>query len=190
MNRSIRLSVALAMAVGASGASAESLSYTLDPVHSQVHASVDHLGFSHSTARFVVKQGQIVADADDLSGGKVSVVLAAQPVLGDATWEEHMGAAGWFDLANHAEIRFESSAVRQLEGNRYEIDGTLTLKGVSKPVTLAATLNQAGPHPFSKKPRLGFSATATLSRSEFGITATPVVGDQVQVRIEIEAGVE
>ncbi|MCB1643619.1 MAG: YceI family protein, partial [Xanthomonadales bacterium] len=141
------------------------MTYQFDKVHSQVHASVDHLGFSHSMARFAIKEGSIVADAEDLTGAKVSVVMAAQPIFGDPTWEEHMAAAGWFDLANHTEIRFESTAVRHLDGNQYEVDGDLTLKGVTKPVTLKATLNKAGPHPFNQKPRLGLSATAALSRS-------------------------
>ncbi|MCB1636451.1 MAG: YceI family protein [Xanthomonadales bacterium] len=182
--------LALIVTTAAHGAIAETLTYQLDPVHSQVHASVNHLGFSHSMARFAVKEGTILADADDLTGAKVSVVMAAQPILGDSTWEEHTAAEGWFDLANHAEIRFESTAVRHVAGDQYEVEGDLTLKGVTKPVTLKATLNQAGPHPFSKKPRLGLSATAELSRSAYGVSATPVVGDEVQVRIEVEAGAD
>jgi polyisoprenoid-binding protein YceI len=68
------------------------------------------------------------------------------------------------------------------------IAGDLTLKGKTLPITLQATLNQAGPHPFSKKPAVGFSATTSFKRSEFGLAEyVPAVSDEVSVRIEIEA---
>lgn len=175
--------------LGAGSLQAETLNYTLDTAHSQVHASLSHLGFSTSTARFAIKEGTIDADAEDLTAGKVSVVLDAAPSLGDATWDEHMAAEKWFNLAAHPEIRFESTEVSSSGEGQFEIVGNLTLRGVTKPVTLQAKLNKAGPHPFNQKPRLGFSATATFKRSEFGMAEyVPNVGDEVLVRIEVEAG--
>lgn len=168
---------------------AETLNYQFDTAHSQVHASLSHLGFSTSTARFAIKEGVIVADADDLTAGKVSVVLDAAPDLGDATWNDHMSAEKWFNLAEHQEIRFESTSVTSSGEGQFDIAGNLTLRGVTRPVTLKATLNKAGPHPFNQKPRLGFSATTSFKRSDFGMAEyVPNVGDEVQVRIEVEAG--
>ncbi len=168
---------------------AESLNYQFDTAHSQVHASLSHLGFSTSTARFAIKEGVIVADADELTAAKVSVVLNAAPDLGDATWEDHMGAEKWFNLAEHQEIHFESTEVTSSGDGQFEIVGNLTLRGVTKPVTLQAKLNKAGPHPFNQKPRLGFSATTSFKRSDFGMAEyVPNVGDEVLVRIEVEAG--
>jgi polyisoprenoid-binding protein YceI len=179
---------AVAMLCGGS-AYAETLNYKFDTAHSQVHASLSHLGFSASTARFAIKEGLIVADAEDLTAGKVSVVIDAAPNLGDATWDEHMAAEKWFNLAAHPEIRFESTEVTASGEGQFAISGNLTLRGVTKPVTMQAKLNKAGPHPFNQKPRLGFSATASFKRSDFGMAEyVPNVGDEVLVRIEVEAG--
>ena len=72
--------------------------------------------------------------------------------------------------------------------NTGTLTGDLTLHGVTKPVTLALRLNGAGPHPMRKVPAIGFTATGTVKRSEFGVAAyVPMVGDDLEVRIEVEA---
>jgi len=173
----------------ASTASAEALDYAFDPVHTQVHASVDHMGFSNSTARFHVADGVIRFDPDDLAASSVDVTLAASSLdLGDSTWNEHVSAEKWLDVAGFPQIRFVSREVRPTGDGRFDILGELTLKGSSHPVTLHATLNKAGPHPFTKKPAAGFSATATLQRSLFRVSEyVPAVSDEVQIRIEVES---
>lgn len=181
------LSLAAATLI-ASPALAESLSYSFDKVHTQVHASVSHLGFSNSTARFHVKDGSFQFDPNDLSSAKVDVTIGADSIdLGDATWKDHLSGAKWFDFAGFPEIRFVSTKVEPGAGKSFKIHGELTLKGVTQSVTLDATLNGHGPHPFSKKPAAGFSATASFKRSDFGMGEyIPAVGDEVTVRIEVE----
>lgn len=173
----------------ATAASAESLSYQFDKVHTQVHASVNHMGFSNSTARFHVKDGHIQMDPGNWDDAKVDVTLDIAGIdLGDANWKEHMSSDKWFDLVQFPEARFVSSKVEKTGDNTFTISGDLTLKGATHPVTLQATLNQAGPHPFTKKPALGFSATCHFKRSEFGISEyLQGISDEVQLRIEVEA---
>lgn len=185
----MRRLIALATLAFAAGAHAEALDYSLDKVHSQLHASVNHMGFSNSTARFGVKAGTINFDAADWSTAKVDVTLNIAGIsLGDATWQEHVSALKWFDAASFPEAHFVSTKVEKTGDKTATISGNLTLKGVTKPVTLQATLNQAAPHPFTKKPAIGISANGIIKRTEFGISEyVPAVSDEVTVRIELEA---
>lgn len=185
----MRTLIAVATLAFAAGAAAEPLSYKFDPVHTQVHASVLHMGLSNSTARFSVKDGSIAFDAADWSTAKVDVTLNVAGIsLGDATWQEHVSAEKWFNVAAFPDARFVSTKVEKTGDKTLAIHGDLTLKGASKPVTLQANINQAGPHPMSKKPALGISATGTIKRSEFGISEyLGGISDDVQIRIEIEA---
>lgn len=181
-------SAAALLAVAGSAAAAP-LDYRFDTVHSQVHASVSHMGLSNSTARFHIKDGTLRFDPADIAASHVDVTLAADSLdLGNATWKEHVSAEKWLDVAAYPDIRFVSREVRPTGEDTFDIVGDLTLKGSTRPVTLHATLNKAGPHPFSKKPAAGFSATGNLQRSAFGVSEyVPAVGDAVQLRIEVEA---
>jgi polyisoprenoid-binding protein YceI len=185
----MRTLLALATLAVVSSANAETLTYQFDKVHSQLHASVNHFGLSNPTALFHIKDGSLMLDAADWSTAKVDVSLDVAGIdLGDATWREHVSAEKWFNTASFPEARFVSTKVEATGDKTLTITGDLTLKGVTLPVTLQANLNQAGPHPFTKKPAVGFSATGTLKRSAFGIAEyVPAVSDEVSIRIEIEA---
>lgn len=169
-------------------ASAEALTYSFDKVHSQLHATVSHLGFSHSTARFHIKDGSYTFDSSDWASAKVNVTIDATSMdLGDATWKEHLSGEKWFNLAAFPEMTFVSTKVEPTGEKALKIYGDLTLRGKTLPVVLDATLNGMGPHPFSKKPAAGFSATTQFKRSDFGIAEyVPAVGDDVSLRIEVE----
>lgn len=185
----MRTLIALAALAFAAGATAAPQTYQFDKVHTQVHASVNHMGLSNSTARFHVKDGSIVFDAADPASSKVDVTLDITGIdLGDATWKDHVSAEKWFNVAGFPEARFVSTKVEKTGEKTLAIHGDLTLKGATAPVTLQATINHDGPHPFSKKPALGISASGTLQRSQFGISEyLGGISDAVQVRIEIEA---
>lgn len=178
----------LALLPCAGPAAAAPVTYVFDTVHSQVHASASHLGFSRSTARFPILAGTLRFDPDDWSTASVEVTIDAAGLdFGDATWNEHMRAAQFFNTAEFPKLEFRSTAVEG-RGHRGTVTGGLTMLGVTKPVTLDVTFNRLADNPFSKKPTVGFSATATLSRSEWGMSAyVPSVGDEVTLRIEVEA---
>jgi polyisoprenoid-binding protein YceI len=93
----------------------------------------------------------------------------------------------FLDTAKYPEMRFVSTKVTRTGAETFRIEGDLTLHGVTKPLTLEATLNKAAPNPFDKRPTVGFSATGSLKRSDFGIgTYIPVIGDAVQIVIDAE----
>lgn len=172
-------------------ADAEPVRYRFDTVHSQIHASASHLGFSQSTGRFPIKEGVLEFDPDDWSKSKVTVKIDATRLdFGDATWNEHMRAEKFFHTTEFPELVFDSTKVSG-SGSRGTVEGELVLLGRAVPVTLDVTLNKLGENPFSKKPTVGFSATATIKRSDWGMTAyVPGVGDEVSIRIEVEAARE
>ena len=108
--------------------------------------------------------------------------------LGDARWNAHVQSADFLDVAKSPEIRFVSRRVEKLAGSKGRLYGDLTIKGVTRPVVLELRLNNAGEHPIRKTPAVGFTATTTVRRSDFGVAAyLPTVGDELDVRIEIEA---
>lgn len=184
------LGLALALSLAASThAVAEPVTYVFDTIHSQVHASASHLGFTNSTARFPITEGKLVFDPADWSGASVEATIDAAGLdFGDATWNEHMRAAQFFNTAEFPKLTFRSTKASG-SGNRGTVEGELTMLGQSHPVVLDVTFNRLADNPFSKKPTVGFSATASLKRSEWGMAAyVPNVGDEVTIRIEVEAG--
>lgn len=185
------LATALAAAF-ASPAFAEGVAYRIDPGHTVVLATWNHFGYSNPSANFGGASGTIVYDAAAPERSSVEVVL---PMSGlDAfvpKLTEHLRSADFFDAEKYPQARFRSTSVKAMGEGRLEVAGTLDLHGVQKPVVLDVKLNKAAPHPMSKAEAIGFDATATIKRSDFGIDRfVPMVGDEIAIRITTEAGVE
>ena len=186
MIRTTVLALALAASFGATAAPVE---YKLDPGHTVVLASWNHFGYSHPSANFGQVDGVLVYDAADVAKSRVEVTL---PLSGLDTFvpklDEHLRSADFFDAAKYPTITFRSTAVQDVGGGKLKIMGDLTVHGVTRPVTLDATLNQASVHPMTKAPTIGFDATTTIKRSDFGVGAyVPKVGDEIAIRITTEA---
>lgn len=165
-------------------------SYTIDPTHTQVRATWNHMGLSHPGATFEKVEGTITVDATNPAKSAVMVRIPISGVdTGVPALDEHFHAADFFDAAQFPEATFVSRSVNFTGvGTAFTVDGDLTIKGVTKPVTLHATLNGAGPHPMAKVPAVGFSATARIKRSDFGVDAyVPMVSDDVDLVITAEA---
>jgi len=184
-----RIILAAALAGAAVGASADPVDYTMDPTHTMVLASWNHFGYSNPTANFGDATGTISYDADAPENSKVEVVI---PMSGLDSFvpklDEHLLSADFFDAERFPEARFASTSVRDLGDGKLEVTGDLTLHGVTRPVVLAVSLNKAAPHPMGNTPTIGFDATTTIRRSEFGIDKyVPAVSDEVTLRITTEA---
>lgn len=184
-----KLVLAAALAGIAFGASADPVEYTIDPTHTMVLASWNHFGYSNPTANFGEAKGTITYDADAPENSKVEVVLPLSGLTSFvADLDKHLLSADFFDAENFPEARFSSTSVRDLGEGRLEVAGDLTLHGVTRPVVLDVTLNKAAPHPMGNVPTVGFDATTTIKRSEFGIGMyVPAVSDEVELRITTEA---
>lgn len=180
-----------ALALLAAPAFAAPVTYTIDPGHTMVLATWNHFGFSNPSADFGDAEGTIVYDAAKPSASSVEVTL---PLSGLQTFvpklNEHLAGSDFFDAAKFPTATFKSTKVVPTGKDTLKVSGDLTIKGITKPVVLEVKLNKAGEHPMRKVQAIGFDATATVKRSDFGVGAyAPMVSDEVKLRITTEAAV-
>ncbi len=168
---------------------AQEMTYQLDPSHTSVIVTWNHFGFSHPTAEIPATQGTLVFDPQHPEKAQLNVTIPVNQIDTHvpALTTEFRGSE-YFDVAKYPTATFRSSKVVAKGHNKYDVYGDLTLKGITKPVTLHATLNKIGEQPMLKKPAVGFDATATLKRSEFKLDQyVPQVADEVTLTISTEA---
>jgi polyisoprenoid-binding protein YceI len=173
----------------AGSAFAAPVTYKLDPGHTNVLASWNHFGYSNPSINFGQADGTLVYDADKVSASSVQVTLplTGLSALADQFYD-HLTSDKWFDAAKYPTATFKSTKVEAAGEGKLKVTGDLTIKGVTQPVVLDVTLNKAGEHPMKKVPAIGFDATATVKRSDFGLGAyAPMVSDEVSLKITTEA---
>ncbi|MCY1127167.1 YceI family protein [Frigidibacter sp. RF13] len=184
------LALAAALGLSASAAFGAAETYRLDPGHSQILFSYNHLGYSTNYGMFSGFEGEIAYDAADPSGSSVAVSFPVKTML--TGWQarfDHFMSPDFFDAAEGEMVSFTSTAIEVTGEKSAKITGDLTLNGVTKPVVLDAVLTQAGDHPMEGKPWLGFTATTKVLRSDYGLGMfAPFVADEVEVSISVEAG--
>jgi polyisoprenoid-binding protein YceI len=182
--------IALFTAVAALSAPvfAASETYVIDNGHTFPSFSYSHFGYSIQTSRFNKTSGKVVMDKAAKTGS-VSVVIDMKSVdTGSALFDEHIQAADFLDTANHPTATFESTGVRFDDDKPVAVDGNLTIKGVTRPVTLKVTAFHQMLHPMLKKDAIGANASTTIKRTEFNAGKyAPNVGDEVTINIAIEA---
>ncbi|HZP66604.1 MAG TPA: YceI family protein [Rudaea sp.] len=181
-------SMAAVFLLAAATAHAGGADYRFDTVHTQVFFAVSHLGFSHPNGRMHVKSGFFHFDPDDWSSARVDALVdVASLDMGDGAWNDKLRSSEFFATDRYPTARFVSTSVEKTGDRAATVHGKLTLHGVARPLDLTVTFNRAGIHPYSLHYVAGFSATATLKRSQFGMDRLlPDVGDEVSVRIEAE----
>lgn len=163
-------------------------SYTLNKPHTQIIFFIDHMGFSRSMGKFTDYNGKFVFDRTQPQNSSVEVSIDTHSLeMNDQKWNEHMKGADFFNVEKFPSMAFKSTAIKVKNENTADITGDLTLLGVTKPVTLAAKYNKSGKAAFGEIYMSGFSATADLKRSDFGMSfGLPLVGDDVHIVIEVE----
>lgn len=180
------LLLALLVAVGLPAAAAES--YTVDPRHTFPVFEISHYGFSTIRGNFRKTRGSITLDREARTGTADITIDTAGINTGLEQFDGVLKGDGYFDAANHPEIRFVARRM-EFDGDRpSRIPGELTLRGVTKPVTLTVSSFKCGVHPTNKAPLCGADAEARIQRSEWGMTrALPGVPDDVRLLIQVEA---
>ncbi len=168
---------------------AHPLDFRIDTVHSQILFSVGHDGYSRPVGRLAIARGWLRFDSKDWAASKVVADIdLASTDLGDKDWNAAVTGRNFLDAAQFPIAHFESTAVTKTGEHSGTLAGTLSLHGVSLPVTIAFTVNRVGATLFGFETIAGFSGHATLDRTQFGMTAFPkAVGTQVALRFEIEA---
>ena len=172
----------------AAPALAAPVTYTVDNTHTFPRFSYSHFGYSTQLSRFDTTRGSVVFDAAAKTGS-VDITIDAKSVnTGYATFNEHIQGEDFLDTAKFPTATFKSTKVIFKGDKPVKVEGNLTLKGVTKPVTLTVTSFQSMPHPMLKKPAIGANAFTVVNRSDFGAGKyAPYVGDEVRIDIALEA---
>jgi polyisoprenoid-binding protein YceI len=183
----ITLATALFAALAGSAIAAP-VTYGVDGSHTFPRFSYSHFGYSTQLSSFKNTSGKVVFDAEAKTGS-VDITIDMKSVnTGFDDFNGHLQGEDFLDTAKFPTATFKSTKV-VFEGDKPKsIEGNLTIKGVTKPVTLTVTSFQSMPHPMMKKPALGANAFTVIKRSEFNAGKyAPYVGDEVRIDVAIEA---
>jgi len=189
MQKLNKIAAALVLsAAAAAPALAAPETYVADSTHTFSRFSYSHFGYSTQLSRFNKNSGKVVFDKVAKTGS-VDIVIDTKSVdTGFDTFNEHIQGEDFLDTAKYPTATFKSTKV-VFEGDKpVSVEGNLTLKGVTKPVTLTITSFQAMPHPMLKKDAIGANAWTVVKRSEFNAGKyAPYVGDEVRIEVALEA---
>lgn len=162
--------------------------YTVDPRHTWPVFEVNHLGFSTQRGRFNKSSGKVTLDTAAKKGSVELVIETASIDMGFEKWDEHLKSDEFFNVAQFPTMRFASDKLVFDSDKVVAAEGSFTLLGVTKPLTLTVSNFRCAPHPMVKKPACGADITAVLKRSEFGMTKfVPAVSDEVKLIVPVEA---
>ncbi len=168
--------------------------WQIDPVHSCIHFSIRHMVVSRIHGRFTKWGGTIQLDDQNPAASQVEVHIDASSIdTNDANRDGHLKADSFFDVAKYPEITFKSTKVEATGKDQFRVTGDLTLRGVTKPVTLDVEHGGSVKDPWGNQ-RGGFSVKGTINRNDFGVSFNAVLeaggvalGDKVDFSIDIEA---
>ncbi len=163
--------------------------YEFDPVHTRVMMAIDHAGFSKAIGTISGSQGSLLFDPQDWSSARMEVTVPMDKLdFGDSSWSAAVFAPHFLHVKRYPHARFVADEVTRTDGDRGRACGKLTLHGTTRPLCMDLVLNKIARYPLPPFRRTaGFSANATIKRSDFGMTSwKSLVGDLVEIRIEAE----
>ena len=167
--------------------------WAIDPVHSEVSFVVRHMAVSKVRGRFDKFEGTIVTGEDPLASSVNATIDATSISTGQEQRDAHIRSADFFDIDEHPTFTFTSTGVKP-DGDDFLLDGDMTIRGATKPVTFKLELGGFGPDAFGGT-RAGFSAKTEINRHDFGVSfngpipGVPgglIVSDKVTIHLEIE----
>ncbi|MGD8567073.1 MAG: YceI family protein [Gammaproteobacteria bacterium] len=184
--RKLTVTTAL-MALSFMATSVFAASYTIDPAHTFPRFKINHLGFSTMMGQFNSTKGTLTYDQDK-GTGSVDISIDANSIFtAHEKRDKHLRSPDFLNTAEFPDITYKSTKAN-IKNGKGTVEGKLTMKGVTKPVTLTVTSMKCGANPFNKKPTCGFDATAKIKRSDFGVKyGLPAISDEMELLIEVEA---
>ena len=166
--------------------------WVIDPVHSHVGFVIKHMMVSKVRGRFGTFSGQIVTAENPLDSSATATIEATSIDTDNEMRDNHIRSADFFEVEHHPQITFASTGVR-FEGDEFFLDGDLSIRGTTKPVTLTVEDPAFGPNPMGGT-KAGFSATTEINRMDFGVSYNgPIpgggvaLGEKVQIVLDVEA---
>ena len=173
-------------------AAATSTTWNIDPAHTSVEFAVRHLMITTVKGRFTDVKGTVRTDSDPTKGHVDVTIGVASIDTREAQRDTHLRSADFFDAENFPTITFRSTRIENVAGNRFTLVGDLSIHGVTQEISLDATEEGRGKDPWGGE-RAGFSATAKVKRSAFGLTWNQLleaggvaVGDEIKLSIDAE----
>ena len=167
--------------------------WVLDPMHSEVHFKVKHLMVTTVTGSLTSFNGTVETDKDDFSNAKINFTADMRSfTTGNGQRDQHLAGEDFFETAKYPELTFTSKSFSKNSDGTYQLTGNLTIKGVSKEITLNVEFGGIVKDPWGNK-KAGFSLLGKISRKDFGLTWNAVtegggivVGDEVKIHAEIQ----
>ncbi|HEX3984070.1 MAG TPA: YceI family protein, partial [Acidisoma sp.] len=174
---------ASAQVVTTSAAKVPAGTYNVEPYHTRVVFAVSHMGFTTWYGNFTTASGTLTFDAKSPAKSVLDISFPTASVTTTNTkLDGELKSPMWFDAAQFPTITFKSAKMTVISHSKGVITGDLTFHGVTHPVTLVAHFNGGGTNPLDKKYTIGFDATGSLSRADFGVkTYEPLIGDKVDL---------
>lgn len=163
-------------------------SYQLDAKHTNVLFKINHLGFTDYVGRFNRVDAQLEFDPEHLAEAKLSAVIDIASIdVNNPDLEETLRGSSWFDSAQYPQAVFTTTGVKPIDNNSADFIGTLSLHGVTRTFVLHVRFNGGGTDLLTGDYTLGFSASGSLLRSDYGISyLVPAIADQVNIEVFAE----
>jgi len=163
-------------------------SYTFDPTHTYIIWRVDHFGFSDVSGKFMA-EGTLTLDETKPQNSKVNITIHTATVnTGVRKLDDILRGSNFFNVQQYQTATFVSTKVEKTGTDTGKVYGTLTIRGISRPVILTVKLNKMGVHPYYNVQAVGFTGSTTVKRSDFGLLGyLPGVSDETRIEIEAEA---
>ena len=178
-----KINVLFAMLLVAGGAMAQT-TWTIDKSHSRIGFSVPHYAITEVEGNFKDFDASVVSKADDFAGAEVTFTAKTASIDTDNEKRDgHLKSPDFFDAEKYPTIKFKSTSFKKVEGKKWKMTGNLTIKDVTKPVTLDVTLNGPIENPRSKKMMIGLKASGSIDRFDFGVGGESGAGQSREVLI-------
>ena len=176
-----------ALTPGADISVAPSGVYKSEAGHAYIAMSYDHQGYSRPILRWGAFDATAIVDSENPENSKLDVVIDVASIdSGVDAFNDHLRGDKFFNVAAYPQITFSSTSMEQILQGRGKVTGDLTIKDITKPVTLKVKLNKVGKHFRTKADLFGISAKATIRRDDFGVGLYDIVGQEVDINIEVE----
>lgn len=167
--------------------------WAIDPTHSEILFKVKHLMITNVKGEFRNFDGGITSEGDDFDNAKVNVTIDASSIFtNNKDRDAHLQSADFFDVENHKELTFEGSALNKLDDENYQLKGLLTIKGISKEVTLDVEFGGRMKDPYGNE-KAGFSVSGKINRKDWGLNWNAaleaggvMVSDEVRINAEVQ----
>jgi polyisoprenoid-binding protein YceI len=168
--------------------------WSIDAVHSSINFSIRHMVVSKVRGRFAKYAGTVQLDESDLTRSVVEATIDAASIdTGTAQRDDHLRSADFFDVQRFPELRFKSKRIERASEDRYRVVGDLTIRDVTREVTLDVEYGGAGKDPWGSQ-RAGFVARTAIDRKDFGLkwnqaleAGGVLVGDRVEIELDVQA---